>query len=366
VSQAVATPPGSSDPASRSVSGSPERISALSRELSRGIQHAVEQIESLNAQTRVLTFNAQIEAARAGAAGQAFQVVVLAMREMANETAKVAESVSTETRAASTELEAISTTLATQVRGTRLCDLAMTNIDLIDRNLYERSCDCRWWATDMSLVDALAKRTPEACEYASQRMGVILNSYTVYYDLVLADAMGNIVANGRPNQFGSQGSNHAGEEWFRSAMATRNGEAFGFQSVHASSLVGGRRVLVYSAGVRSNGDVNGALLGVLGIVFNWDSLAQTLMENTPLLPEEQERSRVCIVDEFGGVLADSAGRQLQERLAFPEQAELLRTGKEFRDVTINGKKHCVAHAQSQGFETYRTGWHSLIMQESRG
>ena len=30
----------------------------------------------------------------------------------------------------------------------------LTNIDLIDRNLYERSCDVRWWATDSSVVDA--------------------------------------------------------------------------------------------------------------------------------------------------------------------------------------------------------------------
>ena len=32
-------------------------------------------------------------------------------------------------------------------------DLAVSDMD---RNLYERSCDVRWWATDAAVVDAIA------------------------------------------------------------------------------------------------------------------------------------------------------------------------------------------------------------------
>ena len=39
-----------------------------------------------------------------------------------------------------------------QHRGQRLTDLAHHMIEIIDRNLYERSCDVRWWATDAALV----------------------------------------------------------------------------------------------------------------------------------------------------------------------------------------------------------------------
>src|SRR5438046_475167 len=61
---------------------SPERISNLSRELAGSIHEAVNQINQLNKQTRMLSFNAQIEAARTGAAGTTFQVVALAMRDL--------------------------------------------------------------------------------------------------------------------------------------------------------------------------------------------------------------------------------------------------------------------------------------------
>ena len=31
-------------------------------------------------------------------------------------------------------------------------------------------------------------------------------------------------------------------------------------------------------------------------------------------------------------------------------------------VELSGRRHCVAHAASPGYETYATGWHSLILQ----
>ncbi len=33
-----------------------------------------------------------------------------------------------------------------RANGERLVDLALNAIEIIDRNLYERSCDVRWWA----------------------------------------------------------------------------------------------------------------------------------------------------------------------------------------------------------------------------
>src|SRR5262249_35400750 len=150
----VLTPPKRAS-ADAGANSSPERIAELSLELADSIRGAAAQISTLNKQTRMLSFNAQIEAARSGAAGTTFQVVALARGVSSGAVAGVAERITADTQATGEALLNISKVLATQVRGMRLVDLAMTNIDLIDRNLYERSCDCRWWATDSSLVGAL-------------------------------------------------------------------------------------------------------------------------------------------------------------------------------------------------------------------
>jgi len=249
------------------------------------------------------------------------------------------------------------------VRGTRLCDLALTNIDLIDRNLYERSCDCRWWATDAAMVAALANPSPTTAAFASERLGVILKAYTVYFDIVLADLDGNIIANGRPAENNSVSTNHASAPWFTSALATANGDEFGFQSVHCSPLAGGKRVLVYSCKVCSGGDAKAKCIGVLGVVFNWDGLAQKIMHETPIESTKKALTRVCIVDSEGAVLADSRDRLLLDKITFAGQSTLFGRKKHSETVQIDGKSTLVAHAQSPGFETYRTGWHSLILEQ---
>lgn len=352
-----------STPSSNPVIATPERISTLADTLLTRIRGSIKEIAAINLQARVLSINAQIEAARAGEHGRSFAIVGQEMVSFSNLTQQAAQKLEQESEALVLELAEISRQLATSVRGTRLCDLALTNIDLIDRNLYERSCDVRWWATDTSFVDALANPGERAWRHASERMAVILKAYTVYFDIVLADLEGRVVANGRPADFASQGSQHAEATWFRSALATRTGDEFGFESVHPSPLANGRRALVYSCKVCAGGNASAAPIGVLGVVFNWDGLAQKIMQETPIEPEKKPVTRVCIVDDDGRVLADSRQQILQAAVQFPQRSALFGDRKGVVTTQLNGKPVLAAHAQSPGFETYRTGWHSLILEE---
>jgi Methyl-accepting chemotaxis protein (MCP) signalling domain len=341
----------------------PERISALADTLLERIRGSIDEISEINLKARVLSINALIEASRAGDAGRAFSIVAQEMVSLSDSTQGAAKKLEQESAGLVRELAGISRHLSSDVRSTRLCDLALTNIDLIDRNLYERSCDCRWWATDAAMVSALENPDAKTGAFASERLGVILKAYTVYFDIVLADLDGNVIANGRPAEYGSLKSNHAEALWFTSALATASGDDFGFQSVHASPLVGGKRVLVYSCKVCASGNARSKPIGVLGVVFNWDGLAQKIMHETPIETGKKAATRVCIVDSEGAVLADSRDRMLQDKLSFTGQSTLFGKKKHSETVQIEGKATLVAHAQSPGFETYRTGWHSLILEQ---
>ena len=353
-------PPPAATPA---VTATPERISELTSTLLARIRGSIKEISEINLQARVLSINAQIEASRAGEQGRAFAVVAQEMVSFSERTQRAAAKLEQESEALVLELAEISRQLATDVRGTRLCDLAFTNIDLIDRNLYERSCDCRWWATDAAIITALESRDTATAQHASDRLGVILKAYTVYFDIVLADLNGVVIANGRPSTYPSQGTHHAQAPWFQSAMATHSGEEFGFQSVHASSLVGGCRSLVYSCKVCRGGDPKSPAIGVLGVVFNWDGLAQKIVHETPVETSRRAHTRCCIVDDDGLVLADSRDQVLQAPIEFPERAALFDRRKASLVAQLGAGRALIAHAQSPGFETYRTGWHSLIIEE---
>ncbi len=51
------------------------------------------------------------------------------------------------------QLERLTQIMAEQAQGARLVDLALNAIEIVDRNLYERTCDVRWWATDFAVRD---------------------------------------------------------------------------------------------------------------------------------------------------------------------------------------------------------------------
>ena len=337
-------------------------VASLSASLLSDLEMALQRISDINLTTHVISMNARVEAARAGSQGSGFAVIAEEMarlsREVSDETRRIGDR-STEVGKA---MRSVVSRYVTEVRNGRLCELALVNIDLIDRNLYERSCDVRWWATDAAAVDCAQSPTPEARKHASHRLGQILDSYTVYFDLVLADLDGRIIANGRPNKFRSVGTDVSQRAWFRDALATTAGDQFAFETVHASDLVDGQRVLMYACTAREGGAINGRPVGVLGVVFNWDSLAQTIVNRTPLSAAEWRKTRVCVVDAVGNVLADSA-KEGTKRIQFNGDKQLFAMSRGAVIAEIDGKPRCVAVAASPGYETYRTGWYSVIVQD---
>lgn len=343
-------------------SSSLETLSRLAEMLAASTEAAIRQIDHINSDTQVLAMNALIEASRAGEAGKAFSVVAEEMERLSRKVVETTDSLRRESRGATAEMRNRIKMQATNIRGVRLSDLAMTNIDLVDRSLYERSCDVRWWARDASMVAALSSGTAEAARTAWARMGVILDSYTVYFDLALCDAKGNVIANGRPDAFKSQGTNQADSEWFKSALACSGKDSFGFQTVHRSPLAEGRHATVFSCPVRGD-DGSGKILGVLDTVFNWEGLAQEIVNKTPLSREDKAASRVCITDGAGTVLADTEGRILQDTIRFAGDREVFAMKKGFAMKTYKDEDCCIVHAISTGYETYSSGWHSIIIQK---
>ncbi|MEM9826123.1 MAG: methyl-accepting chemotaxis protein [Planctomycetota bacterium] len=334
-------------------------VTEMVGDLSVALESAIGEIHSVNSETKVLALNARIEAARAGTYGAAFSVVAEEMQNLSDKTSHIANEMASRTRDKTAELMSM---IDSTIRGTRLSDLALTNIDLIDRNLYERTCDVRWWATDSSLVDGLSDPNEKSLRYASKRLGVILDAYTVYHDLLLCDASGRVVANGRPDQFRCVGENLSKADWFTNAIASRSGDEYGFDPPHASAVMQNRPTAVYSCGVREHGDARGDILGALGIFFNWQGLAQPILDNIPVPVQEQAVTQAYIISREGKILASNQDRALGENLRISEMQRVFKSAKGFYVADDKDQRWCIGHAHAPGFETYTTDWYSIVMQ----
>ncbi len=153
-------------------------------------------------------------------------------------------------------------------------------IDLIDRNLFERSADIRWWSTDKYFWEALQSPSDEKFLEASERLKVINNSYTMYRNLILADASGKVVACSRPASFNQlREINVSGHDWFQRGVQTQDATEYVVQDVRRSELEKSKEcTLIYSGGVRRQGASSGDSIGVLGVLFDWDTEAQNMLE----------------------------------------------------------------------------------------
>lgn len=167
------------------------QIVDVARQVSAITTNKLGEIQRVAQMTKILAINARIEAARAGAAGQSFAVVADEVKAVSGTVQRVADELSHELEGRMRELDEV----AADIRGSRLADLALNMIDIIDRNLYERSCDVRWWATDSAVVDACAEPDEASRRHAAGRLAVILASYTVYLDLWIVGADGSVLAN---------------------------------------------------------------------------------------------------------------------------------------------------------------------------
>ncbi len=337
----------------------PERIIALSHRVGRIAEDKIALINRITGETKILALNALIEAARAGDSGRGFAVVAGEVKAISGRITDIADDLKTELAGSIAELSELGERMVQQVRGQRLADLALNMIEIIDRNLYERSCDVRWWATDAAVVGLLEAPAAEAARHASERLGVILNSYTVYLDLWIADAEGKVLANGRPQRYpGVTGAIVAETAWFRAAMGTRSGDDYAALDVDTVPLLGGAQVATYATAVREHGQAAGKPIGALGIFFDWHPQAAAVVKGVRLAEEEKQRTRCLILDAQHRVLAAS-----DDKGVLRETMTLRTSGKDGFYETEDGTM--IGFALTPGYETYRgLGWYGVVVQDA--
>ena len=144
-------------------------IARLTAEVNQVACEKTKSIQKITNQMKMLALNALIESSRAGAQGAGFAVVAQEVRNVGQQVETIARELESQLTNRTGNLMNSIAQMADRSRGERMVDLSLNAIELMDRNLYERTCDVRWWATDSAVVDCAA--APEAAAVAHARNG---------------------------------------------------------------------------------------------------------------------------------------------------------------------------------------------------
>jgi len=308
----------------------------------------------ITSQVTILALNATIEAARAGDAGRGFAVVATEVKHLAAQAADTSKELGA-IRSQTSELQR----RFTEKECDRLSEMSQTLVQLIVRNLYERTADVRWWATDDALFRCLVSLDRASIDHAVERLGLINRFYSVYLNLILVGMDGKIIACSQPAKYPRvTGADISKLSWFQKAMATRSGDQYVADDISHDSLHDDKLVAVYATGVRKEGKIDGKIVGVLGVIFDWEDQATTIVRTEPTLSEDSwKRSRVLLLDQNMRVIAASDNKGIL--LPFMLEHKGQQKGHYF-----NVDHELIAFAKTLGYQEYDgLGWYAVIAQK---
>ena len=234
-------------------------------------------------------------------------------------------------------------------------------VDLLDRNLYERANDCRWWALSPVLRQLLAQHhalgaaPPELLEQASKVLAHINSLYTVYIRLMVYDRHGRILCASNPQL--ADGSSvleaHIDTDTLRAVLQLRDSQSYHVSAWGDAQAGAEGATYVYHAPIRQD-DAGGATLGGIAIVFNAMPEMQAMLESSLA---GKPKTRALYVNPQGLVLASTdpqtpAGSTLQ--LPTPQLLQLTAGASDAAISVYHAQYSILGASASRGYREFKT------------
>jgi chemotaxis signal transduction protein len=232
-------------------------------------------------------------------------------------------------------------------------------IDIMDRNLYERANDCRWWALTSAFAEALAQG--QSAERDVSAIGPILRTinglYTVYSNLIVFDRSGRIVAMSNATTGGDLTGTILTDEWVTRILSLRSDQAYAVSSFEETALYEGRATYIYGAAIQDSR--RQGVVGGIAIVF--DGAPQFAAMLTDALPRDGTGT---VKNGAFGLLVERQGRIIActnddyrsgETLAIDPAFLSLSPGSGHSGFTVMGDSYYAVGAKaSSGYREYKS------------
>jgi len=168
--------------------------------------------------------------------------------------------------------------------------LSSLAIDIMDRNLYERANDCRWWALTSYFREAFDDLG--SIHHKNGKISSILkyinDLYTVYTNILVFDKNGKVIALSNPKDDYLLGKVLT-QDWIEKTLTLSNTSKYCVSKFEDSNLYNNESTYVYSSAIRSlknDKQINGGI----AIVFDSKPQFYSMLEET--LPRDNNQKKI--------------------------------------------------------------------------
>ncbi len=289
-------------------------------------------ISGLNRSIKLIEHHCAVEAARTELLSQQFSSLVHQITEMIDRSDY-----------ATIELEDCIRNLLYSTKesiGVQLSERAHDIIDKIDRNLFERNCDCQAWATFSANVQCLIGKSDIEVQRASELLSHLQKVYMVYSNILLIDNDGRIVSVAQQPEI--VGADVSREHWFKEGIAGN----VNVTDLHFCPYIKAHTV-AYTAPVKDNA---GNIVGVISTRFDWNYVHE-ILENATVGKD----NHIWVVNEEGVIIAskDKVGI-LTDNLSWLDIGQMSMSGQSGFSVERkrNGDVAVFGCARTKGYNNY--------------
>ncbi len=248
------------------------------------------------------------------------------------------------------------------LRDTLLADAsfqASLAVDIMDRNLYERANDVRWWALTRRFREIFAQ--PESLPAQRQELEGILSYinqlYTVYTNLFLFDLDGHVVAVSNPAQTLLVGTRLPAEMPIAKALHNQNPQQYVVSAFMPTVLYEHQPTYVYMTAIHAPQSLTP--VGGIGIVFDATPQFQAML--TDALPHDAHGTVTAgafglFVEPNGQIIASThEGLAIGEHLSLEPHLLRLKNGQRRGSMMLfQGQSYALGAAMSRGYREYKT------------
>ncbi|MFA9374738.1 MAG: chemotaxis protein CheW, partial [Poseidonibacter sp.] len=237
--------------------------------------------------------------------------------------------------------------------------LSSLAIDIMDRNLYERANDCRWWALNSYFREALDDYS--SINFKKEKISSILeyinDLYTVYPNLILFDKEGRIIAvSNKKDEY--LVDKVLTQEWVSSTLSLKNTSKYAVSKFEKTYLYDNKSTYIYTSAIRSLKNEN-IINGGIAIVFDSEPEFNAMLEDT--LPKDENSNNkegtFALFTNKNKEIISSTNENLQINniLNIDDKFFELKNNESFSEIIeFENKYYAVGVRASNGYREYKS------------